>query len=1164
MEKLFGVPLPTLMIILSAIFLVTMLIVVGMALRNPVMLKMGIRPISRRPGMTALIIIGVMLSTIIISAAFGTADTLSYSIRDIGINGLGTIDEIVISARAQEGDQFGQSFISMERYEQIRADLAADDRIDGIMPQFTQNVPAVNPAEDLSEGQLNLLGIDPALLAGFGGLKLASGGNADLQSLRPNETFINEDASEELDLQSGGELEIYVEDGAERFVVKGVLEDGGFAGIDSTMIISLDRAQEIFGRSDQITSIVLSNRGDRLSGNELSEEVTKDLRVKFADRETASRLKDLLNDDVFLTALELERDTAAGDDKKEELTKLLDGIRAPDLTDDLVAALADVEISQDVQNILDSDEMRDLQREATTLFSELAEMYVLDIKFDILRGAEQAGTAISVFFLTFSTFSIASGILLIFLIFVLLAGARKSEMGMARAVGAKRRNLIEMFVFEGTAYALVSAAIGVVLGLAVSALMVGTLNSIFSSFEDDFTLKLNFTLPTIVVSYCLGMIITFATVGISAYRVSHLNIVAAVRNLPESLVPATPPSFLSRLLDVVKGVFRPALFLWRALRYLIRRDFVPAVLHVIFALVWLSVVIWVVDILIQLFKLVWPYLLQGWLLVLLGVALTGASLGLPFLQFWSVFGGGISLTLAGLGLLAKAILARGDMPPGRRDRIVFTATGLAILAFWALPPGAVDVLLGDVADEMGGDVDIMFISGIAMVGAAVWTVMYNADLILHGLHFITSRLRQFRPVLVTAIAYPLSSKFRTGLTLAMFALVIFTLTVMSVLTDTFGTQFVETRVATGGWDIEGSVNFTTPIDDIRTEINGIDTVDISSFEAIGGYTQIPMQVREIEADDQEWNRLRFLAADDGYLEASEYDFKLIADGFGSTTEDVFEAMRNDPNLVVISGSLLDDTQGEQGEQISRVFHEVGYDDESMSPIEIELREPNTRAETTLTVIGVIDRVHDTGFVGLGMIGSKMKVDEIAPFPVPITTYRFRVNDLDESKDIARNIERAFLENGMQTVVLEDFLNEQLAALRGFFRLFTGFMALGLFVGIAALGVVSTRAVVERRQQIGMLRAVGYRKGMIQLSFLIESSFVAVLGIVIGTVLGLVLSYNAILDIRDEEGLDTIRYAIPWIQMIVILGVTYFFSLLATYVPARQASNVYPAEALRYE
>ncbi len=1163
MEKLFGVPLPTLMIILSAIFLVTMLIVIGMALRNPVMLKLGIRPISRRPGMTALIIIGVMLSTIIISAAFGTADTLSYSIRDIGINGLGTIDEIIISARAQEGDRFGQSFISMERYEELRSELEGDDRIDGIMPQFTENVPAVNPAENLSEGQLNLLGIVPAQLSGFGALKLASGGDADVQSLGSNEAFINEDVSEELELQAGGQLEVYVEDSAIQFNVAGVLEDGGFAGISPTMIISLERAQEIFGRTGQITSIVISNRGDNLTGNELSDEVTKDLRVRFADRETASRLKDLLNDEVFLKALELERDTAVDTDLKERLTKLHTGILAPGLTDDLIDALADAEVSDEVQDILDSDELRDIQREASTLFSELAEMYVLDIKNDILRGAEQAGTAISVFFLTFSTFSIASGILLIFLIFVLLAGARKSEMGMARAVGAKRRNLIEMFVFEGTAYALVSAAIGVLLGLAVGALMVGTLNSIFSSFDDNFTLQLHFTLPTIVVSYCLGMIITFATVGISAYRVSHLNIVAAVRNLPESLVPATPPGFLSRLLDVVKGIFRPFLFFWRALRYLIRRDYVPAVLHVTFALLWFTMVLWVADILVQLFKLVWPYLLQGWLLFFIGAGLTIASAVVEPLQLASLFGGGVSLALAGMGLSARAFLARGDMVPALRDRIVFTTTGIAILVFWALPRGVLERLLGDIVNDLRGDVDIMFVSGIAMVGAAVWTVMYNADLILHGLHFVTSRLRQFRPVLVTAIAYPLNSKFRTGLTLAMFALVIFTLTVMSVLTDTFSTQFVESRVASGGWDIQGSVNFTTPIEDIHSEIDTIESIDASQFEAIGGYTAFGVQVREVEAEDQDWNNVRFVAADDGYLEASRYEFKLIADGFGSSTDDVFEAMRNDPGLVVIGGSLLNDTQGEQGQQISRVFHEVGYDDDSMSPIEIEVREPNTRSIMNLTVIGVVDRIHDTGF-SLGMIGSKSAADEVAPFPIPITTYRFRVADLDESKELARNIEKAFLHNGMQTDVLEELLNEQLAALKGFFRLFTGFMALGLFVGIAALGVVSTRAVVERRQQIGMLRAVGYRKGMIQLSFLIESSFVAVLGIVIGTVLGLVLSYNAVLDIRDEEGLDTIRYAIPWIQMIVILGVTYFFSLLATYIPARQASKVYPAEALRYE
>ena len=1162
MEKLFGIPMPVLMMALSGIFLTAMLVVVVMALRNSVMLKMAIRPISRRPGMTALIIIGVMLSTIIMAAAFGTADTLTYSIRDIAVNGLQEIDEVIVPARAAEGDTFGQSFIAMDRYRQLQAELDGDDRIDGMMPQYTANIPATNPADGLSEGQLNLVGVDPAQLSGFGGLRLAAGGDAAVESLADGEAFINEKAAEELELQTGGELELYLEDRSVLFGVKGVLENGSFAGIAPTMVLSLNRAQELFDRPGQISSIVISNRGDEISGNDLSDEVTRDLRVRFVDREVAERLKVLLQQDAFIAALAERRDDAVLD-SREKLDDLLAGLRAADLTDDLIAAFGDDETTAVMFDILDDEEMRDLQREAVTLFAELGEFRVLSIKSDLLRGAEAAGTGVSAFFLTFSVFSIGSGILLIFLIFVLLAGARKSEMGMARAVGAKRRNLVQMFVFEGTAYALVSAAIGVVLGLGVSALMVDILNRLFSTFDDDFTLQIHFTLPTIVVSYCLGMIITFATVAVSAYRVSNLNIVAAVRNLPESLAQTASPRLSTRLRGLLAGIVRPAIFLWRGLRYLVKLDFVPALIHLVLAVLWLVPVFWLADILIQLFRLAWPYLLQGWLLILIGIALIAASIGIGPLQLWSAFGGGVTLVLAGIGLSVRTLIARGDMSPETHDRAVFTATGVAILVFWALPGSLIERILGEIVDDLRGDIDIMFVSGIAMVGAAVWTVMYNADLILRALQAATSRFRQLRPVLVTAVAYPLSSKFRTGLTLAMFALVIFTLTIMSVLTETFGTQFAETRVITGGWDIEGNVNPTTPIEDIRSDIARSDHIRESEIEAIGGYTTIPVQVREVEGDDQGWSGVRFIAADDGYLESSSYQLKLIAEGFGSSTGEVFEAMRNDPTLVVVDGSMLDTTQGQGGQTIDRVFEAVDYDDSSMSPFRIELREPNTRTVTELSVVGVIDRVHDTGF-GIGMVGSKSAIEGQLPFPIPTTTYRFRVVHAEGAEDIAKDIERSFLEHGMDTVALEGLLDEQFGATRAFFRLFTGFMALGLFVGIAALGVVSTRAVVERRQQIGMLRAIGHRRSMIQLSFMIESSFVAVLGIVIGTVLGLVLSYNAVIDIREDQGLDTIRFAIPWAQMAIILGLTYLFSLLATYVPARQASKVYPAEALRYE
>ncbi len=129
-------------------------------------------------------------------------------------------------------------------------------------------------------------------------------------------------------------------------------------------------------------------------------------------------------------------------------------------------------------------------------------------------------------------------------------------------------------------------------------------------------------------------------------------------------------------------------------------------------------------------------------------------------------------------------------------------------------------------------------------------------------------------------------------------------------------------------------------------------------------------------------------------------------------------------------------------------------------------------------------------------------------------------------------------------------------------LLDGFMALGLVVGFAALGVIAARSVVERRQQIGVLRALGFQKSMVQLSFLLESSFVALLGIAIGILLGAVLSYNLINEVsKDVEGR---AYRVPWLNIAVVVVVAYVASLLTTYLPARQAAKVYPAEALRFE
>ena len=1164
MEELFGLSMTTLMYVLLGVVLASMAVLGVLAARNRIMLKMGLRPIPRRPGQTALIIMGVMLSTVIMAAAFGTGDTLSYSIRNGAVEWLGDIDELIVPTRAGEDAQFGAAYITEERFEELLVDLSANDKIDGIMPQIAENVSVQNIRTGLSEGRMRLVGIDPAMLGGFQGPRLEDGVEVRLEDLAPNEVYVSEPSVDEIEAEAGDEIEVFLEGRSERLRVAGIVSTGEFAGIEPTILVTLQKAQEMLGRPGQINTIVISNKGDSRTGVDLSEDVTKDLRVLFNDRDVAEELKALFGREDVLGAvdakvagLELEVGDSGSSDELDNLRELAAELRKPELTDELSSLLADPEVTQAVVGQMEESELDSAAAEAYTLLSELAEFQVIEIKRDIIDASEEAGTGVTSIFILFSSFSIMVGILLIFLIFVMLASARKSEMGMARAVGAKRRHLVLMFAFEGTAYAIVSAAVGVVLGLGVSMLMVTVMNQIFSGLEENFTLTIHFEPRSVVVAYCLGMAITFATVVVSAYRVSRLNIVVAIRGLPESIIPKGEPPFKERLLGLLRSVVLPVYHLVAAFRALFSRRIRESVRGLgLFAVTALPPV-WLTAIALGLLRFIQPYLLKGWLVLVAGVVLT--YFGAAVWERWSWFGAGVSLTIVGLGLMLRWWLGRTEMRSETVDRIAYTAAGLVMLVYWALPESVVRPVVG----ELEGDFDIMFVSGVAMVGAAVWAVMYNSDLLVRGLSALTSRFGRIRPALVTAVAYPMSSKFRTGLTLAMFALVIFTLVIMSVLTEVFTTQFEEPRKVYMGFDAGGSINFNTPVDDIHASIDSAEGVSGSDFEAVGGVTNVPVEMRQSGGDSGRWRSRSAMLLDDAFLSAADMELKVIADGYGPTAKDVLAQMRDDPSLALAGGWLVPNNAADiaRDPDAQRLLGDLHYSSSSMEAVAVDVREPFTDVEVSITVIGVVDRVHADAF---RMIGSKSLIDDAAPFPIPVTEYRFRVLDGVDVKAASNALEAAFLENGMQAESFQETIDEQNAAGQAFFRLFTGFMALGLLVGVAALGVVSTRAVVERRQHIGMLRAIGYKRNMIALSFLLESSFISVLGSIIGLALGLLLAFNAVNSIRAESGIEGLSFSVPWMQLGVILALTFGFSLLTTFLPARQASRVYPAEALRYE
>ena len=107
------------------------------------------------------------------------------------------------------------------------------------------------------------------------------------------------------------------------------------------------------------------------------------------------------------------------------------------------------------------------------------------VKKDAVEDADRLGERFSTLFVLFGQFSVAAGMLLIFLIFVMLAAERKHELGIARAVGCSVPTLSRLRL-RGALYALIASSLGSVAGVGVGWVMVRFLGKGFAGGSEDF------------------------------------------------------------------------------------------------------------------------------------------------------------------------------------------------------------------------------------------------------------------------------------------------------------------------------------------------------------------------------------------------------------------------------------------------------------------------------------------------------------------------------------------------------------------------------------------------------------------------------------------------------------------------------------------------------
>lgn len=982
MDNIFGLPMGHLAVALVALLGLLFVPVLATILFKRVMFRIGIRNLPRRRAQTALIVFGLMLSTLIMSSALGVGDSLNYSIKKGVYDGLGPIDEtvaIVDAAGAGARIPFPEG-----AYGQVAARLAGDGTIDGHLPSLTGR--AAVQFGGRSEPAVQIMGLpaDQTLQA------LRAPNGTTLAGLRPGEVLINARLAADLGVAAGDTVRVDAGPVPLQVRVAGILPDGGLAGTGPQVTAPLPVVQAAIGLPGQLTAILVSNRGG-------------------------------------------VEDGAAG-------------------TDAAMAAL-----------------------QAAVAGTPLAPE---PVKRDGVARAARTASTFTTVFLVFGLFSVTVGVLLIFLIFVMLAAERRPELGISRAIGTQRRHLIQAFLAEGAAYALLAAAVGAGLGVLVAWVLIVRLGNLLAGIAGGWAFGFAIAPRSLLVAYCLGMIVTFLTVLFSAWRVSRLNIVAAIRDLPD--LPVTRVRSRATVLWGLATVGAVALAV------------------------------------------------AGW-------RTTGA------LAFWV----GTSLAIGAAGAFARRL--------GVPARPAYSTAGLGLLLVWLGRFFADDHSARLAA--LGGGLETYFLAGVMLVTGAVWVAMHNAGGVAAGVAALTRRSATLAPVLRTAFAYPLASPFRTGLTTAMFALVVFSLVLLSVFTAAFTLDAAGIDRWAGGYLVRATANPNNAPRDLAATLAGDPA--LRGTVAGGGTVAVSPAEGRQEGSERPFGAVPLKGGDPYFLAHARYTFKVRADGYADDRA-IWEALARDPALAVVTATTVPTGQGTDA-GAPFLLEGVTLKDTALRPIAVTLRGPGGGEGAAYRVIGVLD---DNNLGPAAVYTSAAGLARVAGAGVAPSQYSFTLVPGADAVAAARALEVAFAGNGLQAKAQAQKYAEDNAILQGFMALLQAFMGLGLLVGIAALGVVAIRSVVERRQQIGVLRALGFTRGMVQLGLLLEFSFIAAMGIAIGASLGLILAYLLLHD--PAFGGGGAVFNPPWRRLGATILAAYGAAALMTYLPARQAGRVPVAAALRCE
>ena len=722
-------------------------------------------------------------------------------------------------------------------------------------------------------------------------------------------------------------------------------------------------------------------------------------------------------------------------------------------------------------------------------------------KYDAYDDIQSSIKSFRIVLYVFGSLIIISGVMLILNITLMNIDERQRSIGIMRAIGMTQGQLITTLLTEsmllGGVGSLLGLGGGIINGLGIIFLLENFLN--IGEILQNIPLIVN---PIgLIIAFAIGLVISLIAALYPAWRASRIDIVETINEIETQKV----------------GIQRSGN---------------------------------------------WSILLGG-LLLLGGAATISIALAITPDWRWMMFIGGVLGFLLGLGISFSRII--GPKIAFNAFALTWVATGLVSLL--VLTPYLTDI---GVAEDQA-----LYAFLIAQLGLVFGTIIFvalNLEWLSNRFNDIFQRFKNFRSIGIISMRYVGKKKTRSALTFAIFGVILTMNVFLAVFTGSFTLGFEDFAIKE-----EGGVNIIaySPLGVPSFEEDPIQTIYDADpnvqkvvgmkfkFSLLGSVSYLTFTAENETGITNETLPIPtdVWGINDEFLEMTEY--KMVETWDGINGQDPWIAAKDETKNYAILPNLLREYGYDEAGVVYYVNISLG-DTIQVPQLEYNIVNGSIIITETLLDFTVIGFVETTSYSVLfanflftsedSQLFESIGEDEY-------TAYLIQTNprlNTEEVIEVSRKIEAQLL--GFDTISLRDRIEQFLEFITQAVNFMQAFVSLGLVVGVLGLIVVSLRGVTERTREIGMMRALGFKRSEVIAAVVIEIFAVAFVGLIIGFMNGFILGYGMFTQYLAQYDFT---FIIPWAALAIFIAITIALSIIAAVIPARRASKIPPSEALRY-